>query len=105
MEIKTPMSFKEFAKNPIVAVLFLCIVAIAYMYKDMKGSVQMYTDSQDKRITLLEYRDSIKSKHIKHCDSSVAALNEKFNYLQDKNKVALIDPKNINKVQFVTVYK
>jgi hypothetical protein len=105
MEIKTPMSFKEFAKNPIVAILFLCIIAIAYMYKDMKGSVQMYTDSQDKRITLLEYRDSIKSKHIKHCDSSVAALNEKFNYLQAKNKVASIDPQNINKFEFLTVYK
>lgn len=105
MEIKPPMTFKEFAKNPIVAVLFLCIIAIAYMYKDMKSTVHMYTDSQDKRITLLEYRDSLKSEHIKHCDSSVAALNEKFNYLQAKDKIALIDPKSMNKFEFVSVYK
>jgi hypothetical protein len=105
MEIKSPMTFKEFAKNPIVAVLFLCIIAIAYMYKDMKSTVHMYTDSQDKRITLLEYRDSLKSEHIKHCDSSVAALNEKFNYLQAKNKIAFIDPKNINKIEFISTYK
>ena len=99
------MTFKEFAKNPIVAVLFLCLIAIAFMYKDMKGTVHMYTDSQDRRISLLEYRDSIKSQHIKHCDSSVAALNEKFNYLQAKNKVAVIVPQNANRVEFVSTYK
>lgn len=105
MEIKSPITFKEFAKNPIVAILFICIIAIGYMYKDMKGTVHMYTDSQDKRITLLEYRDSLKSEHIKHCDSSVAALNEKFNYLQSKNKIALIEPKNVNRIEFVSTYK
>jgi hypothetical protein len=105
MEIKSPITFKEFAKNPIVAILFLAIIAVGFMYKDMKGTVYMYTDSQDKRITLLEYRDSLKSEHIKHCDSSVAALNEKFNYLQAKNKVALIEPQNSNKVEFISTYK
>jgi len=105
MEIKSPMTFKEFAKNPIVAVLFLALLAVGFMYKDMKGTVYMYTDSQDRRISLLEYRDSIKTQHIKHCDSSVAALNEKFNYLQAKNKVAFVAPQNANRVEFVSVYK
>jgi hypothetical protein len=105
MEIKSPMTFKEFAKNPIVAVLFLALLAVGFMYKDMKGTVHMYTDSQDRRISLLEYRDSIKTQHIKHCDSSVAALNEKFNYLQAKNKVAFVAPQNANRVEFVSVYK
>lgn len=105
MEIKTPITFKEFAKNPIVAVLFLALIAVGLMYKDMKGTVYMYTDSQDRRISLLEYRDSIKTQHIKHCDSSVAALNEKFNYLQAKNKVALVEPQNANRVEFVSAYK
>ena len=99
------MTFKEFAKNPIVAVLFLALLAVGFMYKDMKGTVYMYTDSQDRRISLLEYRDSIKTQHIKHCDSSVAALNEKFNYLQAKNKVAFVAPQNANRVEFVSVYK
>jgi hypothetical protein len=105
MEIKSPMTFKEFAKNPIVAVLFLALIAIGFMYKDMKGTVYMYTDSQDRRISLLEYRDSIKSQHIKHCDSSVAALNEKFNYLQAKNKIAIVEPQNANRIEFVSTYK
>lgn len=106
MEIKSPITFKEFAKNPIVAVLFLALIAVGFMYKDMKGTVYMYTDSQDRRISLLEYRDSIKTQHIKHCDSSVAALNEKFNYLQQaKNKVAVIPPQNLNRVEFVSTYK
>ena len=99
------MTFKEFAKNPIVAVLFLALIAIGFMYKDMKGTVYMYTDSQDRRISLLEYRDSIKSQHIKHCDSSVAALNEKFNYLQAKNKIAIVEPQNANRIEFVSTYK
>ena len=33
------VSFKEFAKNPIVALLFMCLMAIGYLYIDNKSTL------------------------------------------------------------------
>ena len=31
-----PISFKEFAKNPVVGTLFIVLIAIGYLYVDVK---------------------------------------------------------------------
>ncbi len=105
MENKLPMDYKTFAKNPIVAMLFIVLLGIVYVYMDMKGTFHKYTDSQDKRITMLEYRDSVKTEHIRHCDSSVASLNTKVQYLEQRGGLAIIKPENMNKVAFISAYK
>lgn len=105
MEIKPPMDYKTFAKNPIVAMLFIVILGIVYVYTDMKGTFRQYTTSQDKRITMLEYRDSVKTEHIRHCDSSVASLNTKVQYLEQKGGMAILKPEQMNKVAFISAYK
>ena len=105
MESKLPMDYKTFAKNPIVAMLFIVLLGIVYVYMDMKGTFHQYTNSQDKRITMLEYRDSVKTEHIRHCDSSVASLNTKVQYLEQKGGIALIKPEQMNQVSFITAYK
>ena len=105
MESKLPMDYKTFAKNPIVAMLFIVLLGIVYVYMDMKGTFHQYTNSQDKRITMLEYRDSVKTEHIRHCDSSVASLNTKVQYLEQKGGLALIKPEQMNQVSFITAYK
>ena len=33
------VSFKEFVKNPIVALLFMCLMAIGYLYIDNKSTL------------------------------------------------------------------
>ena len=33
------VSFKEFVKNPIVALLFMCLMAIGYLYIDHKSTL------------------------------------------------------------------
>jgi hypothetical protein len=105
MEVKPPMDYKTFAKNPIVAMLFIVILGIVYVYTDMKGTFRQYTTSQDKRITMLEYRDSVKTEHIRHCDSSVASLNTKVQYLEQKGGIAILKPEEMNKVAFISAYK
>jgi hypothetical protein len=105
MEVIAPMDYKTFAKNPIVAMLFIVLMGIVYVYADMKGTFHKYTDSQDKRITMLEYRDSIKTEHIRHCDSSLASLTTKVQYLEQKGGLALIKPEQMNQLSFITAYK
>jgi len=44
-----PISFKEFSKNPVVGMLFLCICGISYLYIDnAKGN-----EKQDEKIGAL----------------------------------------------------
>lgn len=99
------MDYKTFAKNPIVAMLFIVLIGIIYVYADMKGTFHKYTDSQDKRITMLEFRDSVKTEHIRHCDSSVASLSTKVQFLEQKGGIALIKSEDMNKVSFISAYK
>jgi hypothetical protein len=54
---------------------------------------------------MLEYRDSVKTEHIRHCDSSVASLNTKVQYLEQRGGLAIIKPENMNKVAFISAYK
>jgi len=52
--MKLPVSFKEFSKDPIKALLFLTIIAIMYLYIDNKMAYKEQIEKQDERIELLE---------------------------------------------------
>ena len=49
-----PVSFKEFAKDPIKAIMFLSVVAIMYLYIDNKLVYKNQIDKQEERIEKLE---------------------------------------------------
>ena len=34
--VKPPISFKEFAKEPVKGLMFICIIAVGYLYVDIK---------------------------------------------------------------------
>lgn len=47
------VSFKEFAKNPIVALLFMALMAIGYLYYDNKSTLtNQIEDLREEIITL-----------------------------------------------------
>ncbi len=41
-----PISFKDFAKQPIVGTLFVVLIGISYLYIDIKGTFQGQIQSQ-----------------------------------------------------------
>lgn len=49
-----PVSFKEFAKDPVKAILFLAVVAIMYLYIDNKLVYMNQIEKQEIRIEKLE---------------------------------------------------
>ena len=51
------ISFKEFVKNPIVALLFMCLMAIGYLYIDNKNTLT------DQIVDLREEVDMLKSEN------------------------------------------
>lgn len=49
-----PVSFKDFAKDPVKAILFLAMCAIMYLYIDNKLVYKNQIDKQEQRIEKLE---------------------------------------------------
>jgi Tfp pilus assembly protein PilO len=53
------LSFKEFAKNPIVALLFMCLMVIGYLYLDNKTTLTNQINELKGEVTTLkkEYKE------------------------------------------------
>ena len=54
MAFSFPVSFKEFASDPVKAILFLAVIAIMYLYIDNKVVYQDVIIAQGVRIEKLE---------------------------------------------------
>jgi hypothetical protein len=53
------LSFKEFAKNPIVALLFMCLMVIGYLYIDNRTTLTNQINELKSEISILkkEYKE------------------------------------------------
>lgn len=60
------ISFKEFVKNPIVALLFMCLIAIGYLYLDNKSTLTNQIEELQSEVDTLkkEYKE-LNDKFIK----------------------------------------
>jgi uncharacterized protein (DUF342 family) len=61
--VKSPISFKDFSKDPVKGLLFMVILAVGYLYIDNKTN---YTSQIEK------------------CEKNVSELNLKVDKLQDR---------------------
>ncbi len=59
MGVMPSVSFKEFVKNPFVAILFMCLMAIGYLYIDNKTTLTNQIDGLQKEVDGLkkDYKD------------------------------------------------
>ena len=48
------ISFKDFVKNPIVALLFICLLAIGYLYVDNKTTLTNEIKNLQEEVKLLK---------------------------------------------------
>jgi hypothetical protein len=48
------VSFKEFVKNPIVALLFMCLMAIGYLYVDNKSTLTTQIETLQEEVIILK---------------------------------------------------
>lgn len=85
--IKPPISFKEFSKDPVKGLLFIVLIAIGYLYVDIKLSNQDIQSKQDAKITLLENKVNVLVDQLRKSDSTSSALASKINVLQELGKI------------------
>lgn len=71
-------TYKEFLKNPIVAILFMSLFAISYLYFDNKGNYKDIIEKQDSRINMLEKKVDALERSIHTRDSVIINITTKL---------------------------
>jgi hypothetical protein len=82
-----PISFKEFAKNPVVGTLFLVLIAISYLYIDVRSTFKDQITSQSIKVQSLDNKVDIMQVALRRCDSSLAVATTKLSTLEQLGKI------------------
>lgn len=84
---KSPISFKEFSKDPVKGLLFIVLLAIGYLYVDIKLSNKEIQEGQNKKIELLEVKVDQLTLQLRKSDSALSAATSKIKVLQELGKI------------------
>jgi hypothetical protein len=82
-----PVSFKEFSKEPVKAILFMSVLAIGYLYIDNKMTYNEQIEMQGKKIDKLEAKIDILTMQLKKSDSLLASAASKLATLHELGKI------------------
>ena len=85
--IKMPVSFKEFSKEPVKGLMFLCIIAVGYLYVDIKMSNSADKKSQNEKIYKMEIKLDELTNQLRRSDSLLSSSVSKINTLQELGKI------------------
>jgi hypothetical protein len=85
--IKPPISFKEFAKEPVKGLLFIVIIAIGYLYVDGKINYNTQIKNQGNKIEVLETKVDALTNQLRRSDSALSAAVSKITVLQELGKI------------------
>ena len=85
--VKPPISFKEFSKDPVKGLMFICIIAVGYLYVDIKMSNSAIQTKQDAKIEALEAKVDQLTDALRKSDSASSALASKIAVLQQLGKI------------------
>lgn len=82
-----PVSFKDFSKDPVKALLFITLSAICYLYIDNKMNYQDQVDNCYNKTEILETRVFKMNQKMKKSDSALAVAVTKLEILVKLNKI------------------
>jgi hypothetical protein len=85
--VKSPLSYADFAKEPVKGLLFLVVIAVGYLYVDNKINYTKQIETQNIKIERLEGKIEILSNQLRKSDSALAAALSKISVLQDLGKI------------------
>lgn len=85
--MKLPISFKEFAKEPVKGLMFICLCAVGYLYVDGKLSYNRQIEAQGEKIEKLEQKIEQLTDALRKSDSTLSAAASKIAVLQELGKI------------------
>ena len=68
-----PISFEDFRKNPVAGVAFCMLLAVSYLYYDVKTGYGDQIEKSNKKIEALELKVDKMGYALKKSDSALAA--------------------------------
>jgi hypothetical protein len=78
-----PISFKEFAKDPVKGLLFLVIIAVGYLYVDNKTNYTSQIEKCDVNVENLTNKVDLLDERLKKSDSTLARAAAKLEMLSE----------------------
>jgi len=85
--IKPPISFKEFSKDPVKGLLFIVLIAIGYLYVDIKMSNEKNVGKQDVTIQKLEQKVDTLQMQVVKLVGDASAKDAKLQVLESLDKL------------------
>jgi hypothetical protein len=78
-----PVTFKEFSKEPVKAMLFIVTLAIGYLYVDMKMMYAKNIDGQSAKLDKVEMKIDALTNQLRKSDSLLSASSTKLMVLSE----------------------
>lgn len=86
--IKPPITFKEFSKDPVKGMLFIVLIAIGYLYVDIKMSNKEIVAKQDAKIQRYEDKVDTLQSQVKELIMQAAMANAKYEMLESLKEIS-----------------
>jgi hypothetical protein len=82
-----PISFDQFRKNPIAAVAFCMLVAVGYLYFDLRSTDREQIDKANAKIEMLDVKIDKLTYALKRSDSCLASAMTEIRIMQTMKKL------------------
>ena len=78
-----PISFKDFAKDPVKGLLFLVLIAVGYLYVDNKMNYTSQIDKCGVNVQELNKKVDLLDERLRKSDSTLARAGAKLEMLNE----------------------
>jgi hypothetical protein len=82
-----PVSFDQFRKNPIAAVAFCMLVAVSYLYFDLRSGYKEQIEKANQKIDAMDVKIDKLTYALKKSDSCLAATMTEIRIMQTMKKL------------------
>lgn len=79
-------SYTDFIKEPVKASLFMCMMAIGYLYMDQRITYKRIIERQDAKIEKLENKVDKLTENLRRSDSTLSAATARIKIIRDLGK-------------------
>jgi len=82
-----PVNFNEFRKNPVAAVAFCMLLAVGYLYLDLRSGYKEQIEQANAKIEVLDAKIDRLSYALKKSDSCLASAMTEIRIMQTMKKL------------------
>ena len=82
-----PVSFDQFRKNPVAAVAFCMLLAVSYLYMDLRSGYKEQIEKSNQKIDALDLKIDRLSYALKKSDSALAAAITEIRIMNTMKKL------------------